>query len=278
MAAALLALAASVSWGIGDFSGGLISRRLPVAGVTFLQHSAGLATVALAAVVVTQPLSGRALALGALGGLFSACGVLSYYRGLSIGTMSIVSPLAACGAVVTVAVSLATGERPSRIALLGALIALVGAVLASFQEHARGGSHRQAVVLGGVTALMFGFQLYFFGRASDDGGPISAVLGARTVSALLLGAFIVTLRPPVDLSRRGLAAAVIVTGVLVATANLLYGLSAERGLIAIASVLASLYPVTTLFLAYVFLNERLTAVQRVGVLVALTGVVLTVLG
>jgi drug/metabolite transporter (DMT)-like permease len=278
VASALLALAASVSWGIGDFSGGLVSRRLPVAGVTFLQHSAGLATVAVAALVVTQPLSGRALALGALGGLFSACGVLSYYRGLAIGTMSVVSPLAACGAIVTVAVSLATGERPSPVALLGAVIALVGAVLASFQEHARGGSNRQAVLLGALTALMFGFQLYFFGRASDDGGPISAVLGARIVSAFLLGAFIVTLRPAVDLSRRGLAVAVVVTGILVATANVLYGLSAERGLIAIASVLASLYPVTTLFLAYMFLDERLTAIQRIGVVVALTGIVLTVVG
>jgi drug/metabolite transporter (DMT)-like permease len=278
VASALLALAASVSWGLGDFSGGLVSRRLPVLGVTFLQHSAGFATIGLTALALGDSLHGRAVAIGACGGFFSGAGVLSYYRALSIGTMSIVSPLAACGAVVTLAVALATGERPSALALAGVLVALTGAVLASFHEHSRGGASRQAVFLAVVTAFMFGFQLYFLGRASDDGGPISAILGARAVSALLLASILLSLRRAPDVSRPSLLGVIVVTGILVAAANALYGLSAERGLVSIASVLASLYPVTTLILARFLLHERLNRVQLTGVVVALTGVALTVLG
>jgi drug/metabolite transporter (DMT)-like permease len=278
VASALLALAASVSWGLGDFSGGLISRRLPVAGVTFLQHSAGFATIGLAALALGQPLHGRAVALGALGGFFSAGGVISYYRALSIGTMSIVSPLAACGAIVTLAIALVAGERPSSIALAGVLIALAGAALASVQEHGRGGASREAVLLGIVTAFMFGFQLYFLGRASADGGPVSAIFGARAVSAVVLALVVVSLRLRVDVSRPFLVGAIVATGVLVACANTLYGLSAEHGLVSIASVLASLYPVTTLILARFTLHERLNRIQLVGVVVALTGVAMTVLG
>jgi drug/metabolite transporter (DMT)-like permease len=278
VASALLALAASVVWGVGDFAGGLISRHLPVAGVTLLQHSAGLAAIGVAAVALSTELSGRAIALGAAGGVFSAGGVLSYYRALSIGTMSIVSPLAACGAVVTVAVSLAEGERPSPMSLTGAVIALSGAVLASFEEHGRGGASREAVLLAVLTAFMFGMQLYFLGRASDEGGPISAILGARAVSAVVLALLVLWVWRRIDLSRPALAAGIVVTGVLVATANALYGLAAERGLVSIASVLASLYPITTVILAYLALHERLNRTQLVGVVVALTGVAITVLG
>jgi drug/metabolite transporter (DMT)-like permease len=278
VASALLALAASVFWGVGDFAGGLISRRLPVAAVTLLQHAAGLATVALAAVALGGGLNDSAVALGALGGIFSAAGILSYYRALSIGTMSIVSPLAACGAIITVGVSLAEGERPSTVSLTGALVALSGAVLASFHEHARGGASREAVLLALVTAFMFGMQLYFLGRASDDGGAISAVLGARAASAALLALLVWGVWRRLHFSRPALAAGVVVTGVLVVTANGLYALAAERGLVSISSVLASLYPVTTVVLAYVALHERLNRTQVAGVVVALTGVAITVLG
>ena len=278
MASALLALAASVFWGVGDFAGGLISRHVPVAAVTLLQHTAGLATVALAAVAFGAELSSRAVAVGALGGVFSAGGILAYYRALSIGTMSIVSPLAACGAIVTVGVSLAEGERPSALALTGAVIALTGAVLASFHEHARGGASREAVLLAVVTAVMFGLQLYFLGRASDEGGALSAVLGARAVSAVLLAVVVWGIWRHVRFSRPALAVGVVVTGVLVVTANGLYGLAADRGLVSITSVLASLYPVTTVVLAYVALHERLNRAQLVGVVVALTGVTITIVG
>ncbi len=278
MASAGFALAASVIWGVGDFAGGLFSRRLPVAGVTLLQHSAGLATVALFALALGRDLSGRALAVGALGGLFSACGVLSFYRALSIGTMSVVSPVAACGAIVTVAVSLGGGERPAGIALTGAVVALSGAVLASAQEHARGGASREAILLAVVTAVMFGMQLYFLGRASGEGGAVSAILGARAVSALLLALLVWRVWRGVDFSRPSLTAGIVATGILVATANTLYGLAAERGLVSITSVLASLYPVTTVVLAYLALGERLTRIQLVGVAIALAGVAMTVLG
>ncbi|MDQ4082261.1 MAG: DMT family transporter [Actinomycetota bacterium] len=279
MASALLALAASVAWGLGDFAGGLISRRLPVASVTLLQHAAGLATVVVIAVALRAELSRQAVAVGALGGVFSAGGILSYYRALSIGTMSIVSPLAACGAVVTVAASLADGERPSAMSLTGGVVALSGAVLASFHEHGRGGASREAVLLALVTAFMFGMQLYFLGRASDEGGPISAILGARVVSAGVIALLVWGLwRRRVHFSHPGFVAGIVGTGVLVATANALYGLAAERGLISIASVLASLYPVTTVLLAYLALRERLNRTQVVGVVVALTGVTITVLG
>src|SRR5580765_8081516 len=133
--AVLLALASSVAWGAADFAGGLASRRLPVLSVTVVSQAVGF--VALLAVFAARGggLDHRSLALGLLAGLGGGAGLAAFYKALSLGTMSIVSPLAACGALVPFVLSIATGERPSTIALAGAAAALAGAVLASVEER-----------------------------------------------------------------------------------------------------------------------------------------------
>ncbi len=57
------------------------------------------------------------------------------------------------------------------------------------------------------------------------------------------------------------------------SANALFAFAATHGLLSLVSVLGSLYPIVTVLLAYAFLGERLTRVQRAGVAVAMVGVV-----
>jgi drug/metabolite transporter (DMT)-like permease len=108
----LLALASSVVWGAADFSGGSLTRRLPAFAVTVLSQAAGF-VVLLVAIAVRGDAGGRSLALGLLAGVGGGVGLAAFYRALSLGTMSVVSPLVACGAVVPFAIALATGERPA---------------------------------------------------------------------------------------------------------------------------------------------------------------------
>src|SRR5947208_3239908 len=103
-----------------------------------LSQLGGLATAVVAS-SAAGGLTGAGLGVGAAAGIFAATGVVSYYRALSTGTMSVVAPIASCGAVVTLGLALASGERPSGPKLAGAVLAFVGAVLASFSEHRRGG-------------------------------------------------------------------------------------------------------------------------------------------
>src|SRR5437762_7132086 len=155
--AVLLALASSVAWGTADFAGGLISRRLPTVAVTVVSQSAGFAALLVAVGVAGFRFDGRSFALGVAAGAGGGAGLAAFYRALPVGTMSIVSPVVACGAVVPFTISLATGERPSTIALAGAVVALVGAVLASAEESrapARG--RAQAILLAVVAAGCLG--------------------------------------------------------------------------------------------------------------------------
>ena len=101
--------------------------------------------------------------------------------------MSIVSPLVACGAVVPFAISLATGERPAAIALVGAALALGGAVLASVEERRSNVPDRvRAVALAVVAAGALGLFTYFLGLGSREGSALSTLAGARVGSLGLL--------------------------------------------------------------------------------------------
>jgi drug/metabolite transporter (DMT)-like permease len=272
-AAIALALGSSLVWGLADFSGGALTRRLPTFTVTVVSQAAGFVAL-LVAIAVRGDLGGRSFALGLLAGVGGGIGLAAFYRALSLGTMSVVSPIAACGAVVPFAISLASGERPRGLAVAGAAAALVGAVLASAEERRSESPERaRAVVLALGSALALGVFVYFLGLGSREGDALSTLVGARvgSLTCLTLGALV--LRAPLRLRRRDLAP-VAGVGLLDVGANALFAVACGRGLLAIVSVLGSLYPVATVLLAHVLLGERLTRTQQAGVAVALAGVAL----
>ena len=143
MTAIVLALASSLVWGTADFWGGTLTRQLAALTVAALSQATGFAGLLVVWGIVGEPLDSRAIWLGALGELGGGIGLACFYKALAIGTMSIVSPISACGAALPLVVSLATGERLAVIALAGAPIALAGAVLASVQEHGAGPGDRR---------------------------------------------------------------------------------------------------------------------------------------
>ena len=266
-----LALASSIVWGAADFSGGSLARRLPTFAVTVVSQAAGF-VVLLIALGVRGSIDGRSFALGTLAGLGGGAGLAAFYRALSLGTMSVVSPLVACGAVVPFAIAIATGERPSAIAVGGAGVALVGAVLASVEERrAESPERAQAVVLAVVAALALGLFVYFLGLGSREGDALSTLVGARVGSLTLLLVVAAAIRAPLRIPRAALWA-VAAVGLADVSANALFAFASGHGLLSLVAVLGSLYPVVTVLLAHLLLGERLTRAQRAGIALALVGV------
>ncbi len=266
-----LALGSSVVWGSADFAGGSLTKRLPTFAVTVWSQSAGL--VALICVVAAREhVDLRSFLLGLAAGAGGGAGLAAFYKALSLGTMSVVSPLVACGAVVPFGVSVATGERPSTIAVIGALLALTGAVLASVEERRSASPARsQALVLAVVAAVALGLFVYFLGLGSREGDAVSTLFGARVGSLSLLVALSLSRRAPLRLPRRALVP-VAAVGLGDVAANGLFAFASGHGLLSLVSVLGSLYPVVTVLLAHVLLGERLTRAQQTGVAIALAGV------
>lgn len=271
MTAVLFALAAAVGWGASDFYAGLLTRGQPLAALMLVSRLTGLALLSVLLAWRTD-VHWNGVVLGGLAGMLVAVGLSAFYEALARGPMSIVSPIAACGALVPLALALLTGERPSDLALAGAAIALAGAGLASAGERrgaADGG--REVVLLATVAAASFGGFLYLFGRAVHDGSVVSALAAADVGTIALLLVWVVLARPTLRTDARWLPHFALV-GLVDTVATILFGIAVQQGLISIVSVIGSLYTVVTILLAHAFLHERISRTQRLGVALAVVGV------
>jgi drug/metabolite transporter (DMT)-like permease len=275
--AILLALLSSLLWGSGDFCGGTASRRLPSQVVVLGSQAVGLVLAIVAALVTGafhDPTGYLPWAIGA--GLTGVTGLLFFYRALAIGTMGVVSPIAALSVLVPVVIALATGNVPSAVVGIGIVIAIVGVVALSGPERGAGAGLRPAV-LAAMSAVCFGFALYFIARASAY-SPLMTMVAMRVSSVLPLGIAIGiagargslgSLRVP---GRVRLL--VVVAGTLDVTANVMFGVASTLGALAVVAVLGSLYPAGTVLLARIVHGERLARIQQLGVLTALVGIAL----
>lgn len=282
--AALLALGAAATWGVADFLGGLTSRRADEMTVAAMSQVAGLLVLAVLLPLGAADASAPALWWGALAGLGGAGGLVAYFRALAIGPMGVTAPVAALtGAVVPVAAGLALGERPGPLALVGVVVGVAATVLASRpaeeaivhpDETATTSARarlRRGVLAAALAGLLFGLFFVALDRAPADAG-LWPLLGARASGLVMLGMLLARRRPAVPPRRA--AGVALGSGLLDMTANALFLLAVQRGLLVLVSVLTSLYPVVLVLLARVVLGERLGRWQQVGVAMALVAVVL----
>jgi drug/metabolite transporter (DMT)-like permease len=271
----LFALGACLSFGISDFVAGVTTRTIANLSVLVVSQVVGL--VVIAAIVVAAgdgmpPADFVPYALGA--GAVGAIGVGAFWRGLAVGTISIVTPIAAAAALIPTGVALASGERPGAIQLAGMLLVLGGVVLvarAPAQEGETGGRARMAAGAGFglVAAVCFGSVVILLDEASHAGILWTALVARVGAVVLVVGAALaVRHRVQVPRNRMG---TVVAIGVLDLSANVFMAAATTRGYLSIAAVLISLHVVVTIGLARIVLREQLIGIQRVGVLAAVVG-------
>jgi drug/metabolite transporter (DMT)-like permease len=280
MLAIVLALASSAGWGSGDFLGGLSAKRLPILVVAAVSQAVGLGFTLLVVLAVHRgPLDPSVLWIGAVGGLLGAAGLSALYRGLAVGRMGVVAPIAALSGLVPITVGLvAQRDRPEAVQVAGMVLAIGGVILAARARDA--GEPGRTVAAGVGLALLAALLLGGMVVALDAGGDRDAtwtIFIVRVSSVTVLWLLVAARRPSLDGVRPNLAV-LAGAGVLDNLANLLFVLASARGLLSVVSVLGSLYPVVTVILARVALDERLGRWQLVGVVVAMGGVALISLG
>ncbi len=272
---ALVALLAGVAWGGADYLGGTVARRVRSIAVTAGSQTAGLGFLLL--LVGWDLRAGtNVVVYGALAGICSCIGLSALYRGLAIGSMGVVAPIAAMSAALPITWGLLTGDRVGMLGAAGIAACLLGIALVTIDAR---GADRQSstayrsIQLGIVAALGLGGALIFLARGSASSAATTTVV-MRSVAALLAIGCALLVRAARPTGRDlGTVAAV---GVLDATAAFAFAWAASTGSLTVAAVLSALYPVGTALLAYVFQHERLTKLQWAGFTGCLGGVLLII--
>jgi drug/metabolite transporter (DMT)-like permease len=276
--AAVLALGASVAWGIGDFLGGLKSRTLSPLAVLAIAQPVGFAAMAIVALIHWEPWPGPSALYSVPAALLGTLGLVAFYRGMAAGSISLVAPIAATGALIPVAFGLATGERPSPLQLAGIALAVGGAVATSYEPGEGGERPRLAAGIGWGLLAAVAFGGYFIPmHEAAEGDFVWATFVFRATSFSLVLVAALVLRPRLPRYPRDIAVIACI-GLADTSGNILFAAAASQGLVSVVSVLASLYPVVTVILARVYLHERVTRVQNAGAATTLGGVVLVSAG
>ena len=271
--AIIFGLTSAVTWGAGDFSGGMATKRSSVYTVIIVSQVVGIFLLAGLALLWREPWpSAGDLAWGAAGGLAGAVGLLALYSGLAGSRMGIVAPLAAVtSAGLPVIVALFTEGLPRPLQLAGFGLALLAVW---FLSHSGGDGRIQLQELFLPVTAGIGFALFFIliDRVSE-GAVFWPLVVARLASVSVLALFMLIRRKPIKPARSQLPL-IALAGILDSGGNLFFLLAAQAGRLDIAAVLSSLYPASTVFLAWLVLQERLGRRQWWGVAAALVALVL----
>ncbi|MBI9077112.1 MAG: DMT family transporter [Desulfatibacillum sp.] len=267
----------ALTWGAADFSGGMASKRGNVYGVVLFSQFVGLFFILGVLGVTGEAYPGAAsMVYGGLAGLSGALGLICLYKGLSKSPMALVAPVSAVvTAMLPVLVAVIVHGLPPIMQIAGFALALVSICLVSWTKQSMAFSQEDLLlpVLAGM-----GFGGFFVGiHFAGSNGLVWPLLSAKLVGLSVLGCVL-----GFKLRGRSLGRPpwkwILVAGILDVIGNALFVMASQTGRLDLASVLASLYPASTVLLAWRILNERMSRSQWTGMATTLGALALISMG
>jgi drug/metabolite transporter (DMT)-like permease len=262
----VLALFSALAYGVSDYCGGRAARSTPTFVVTLVAQLTTVTLTGTIVAVLADPFPAAddvAWSIGA--GIASTTGVTAFYYALANGAMTVVAPVTAViSAVVPVATGVALGERPTALALTGVALAIVAVGLVSGVGGRAERSTPAGVILMAVVAgIGFGMLFVFLDRTSDESEMWPLFIAQLTSLPIVITAVVarrLTFPPP-----RRLIGVMVLAGLLAVSANVAYLVATRKGLLSLVAVITSLYPASTVALATVLDQERMSSSQAVGI-------------
>lgn len=267
-----LGIGSATTWGIGDFAGGLAAKKANVFGVVSLAYLLGFFLMLAGALISGERFTAARSLWWALGaGLVGGVALSAFYRGLAIGDMGIVAPVAAVLTAALPVLFAAWGEGlPRTSQLMGFGLALVSLWLISKPEGMSG--HPRGLGLALISGVGFGGYLIFIRMAGTTAlfWPLAVARASASCSAALFALFTGQFALP----RRNSLLMSATAGAFDVAGVVLFVMATRYGRLDVTAVLASLYPAITVILAHFVLKETLKPHQRLGMMAALVSVIL----
>lgn len=277
MSSIIFGLLAALSWGAGDFTGGMAARKAGAYRAVFYAELLGVALIVPIALLIGEAFPApRSIALCLLAGVFGSFGLMTLYHAMSIGLMSVAAPVSALlAAALPVLIGVASDGFPGWTVFFGFGFALLAVWLISQSGDGMKDvlSHLANLKIPLLAGIGFGFYFVFINLATRAGGLIWPMVLSRLSGMILISAYFIFTRASWRMPSAALPV-VALNGVLDLGGNFFFILAGQVGRLDVASVLSSLFPAATVLLAWIVLKERLNRNQWIGVVCALIGIIL----
>ncbi len=277
MIGGFIALLSAASWGAGDFFGGLASRKQNQFQVLWITTCSSLTLMFLLAVLWRESLpSVGNILIALLAGISGSLGLSALYKGLSLGNAALVSSMAGViGAIIPTLVGVFIEGMPGTLHLVGYGLSIAGIWLVTRSQDENGLPVKQGLGLALLAGIGFGGFLAII--AQIDGEQIFTPLVFAKLASLVVALILLRARK-LSIPKLTATPIAIWSGFLDAGGNFLYLLAIQFTRLDIAAVLSSLYPAGTVLLSTIFLKEKMSAYQKIGVAVCLLAIALITSG
>ncbi|NOX32581.1 MAG: DMT family transporter [Deltaproteobacteria bacterium] len=270
-----LSIFACFGWGIADFIGGLKSRSLPTLGILMISALAGTFLLGIILLLMHSPLPyDPGLFWAVPAGPIGIVAMFLLYRGLAVGTMSILAPISATGVILPVLWGIFTGDMLTGFSMLGIGIAILGSILAVMEKDPKKNKGKLTKGIGLAFGSAFFVGLYFITMdAACTHQPVWASMIMRSSSLIFLFPLLFFLKVNVNIKKTQLFY-IILMGVIDTLAAFCFALATSKGMLSQVAVISSLYPGVTIILSAVITGERIQKIQVSGVILIIAGITL----
>jgi len=274
----LFGLGAALGWGAGDFTGGLASRKTGAYRTVFYGEVFGILVLFLVIMFFGESIPDRGTWMfSMLAGALGTMGLILLYHSMTLGLMSIAAPVSALlAAVLPVVVGIFREGLPEWMTFIGFGFALFAVWMISQGE---GGitdvlSHLSDLKLPLLAGIGFGSYFVFMHEATNTGATIWPMVASRSGGLMLITTYMLITRTSWKVGDSSAWPVITLNGILDISGNVFFILAGQLGRLDVAAVLSSLFPGSTVMLARIFLKERLTRNQWIGIVAALIAIVL----
>lgn len=274
----LFGLISMISWGVSDFFVTKSVRGcIAIKALFWSQIVALIIMLPIFLLFFTMPeFSSQIFALFFLAGIFTVISNLAFYKGLRIGKVSIVMPIASCWAIVTIFISIAfLGELLTKTNALGAIFAIIGVILVLFRKNnsAKSKDSSKGISYAIISAFAYGINFVIIDLLANEIGWFLPIFFIGIINAFLLIIYAGFRKSNLSFPRN-IFSFVILVGVLDTIAYLFYSTSVTMELGAIVAPIAATSPAISILLAKIFFKEKIRLSQKIGIIFVLAGLVL----
>ena len=265
-----------IGWGTADFFAKKAIDKVGAYRAFFWVYLLGYLVLLASFIILpkTITLTPKLIGLFALGGFVTCIGYFSFYKGLEKGYVSIISPIVACNLLIVVLLSIVILQESLSVnRWIGVGVCLLGLILVSWPKKFSKG-FQKGIPHAFVTLITWGISIFMLGYLTKQFGWFETAVLFRF--SVLVFAFIMLphCKERVFQFPKKMFWTIMLVGLLEVLGTVSFNYGVSQGLVAVIGPIASLFPAVTLVLAWLFLKEKLTWVQKSGVGSILVGLVL----